>query len=558
MRKYSNRPMGALASDLVAGLARLRKGYIDSAENLLSVIDPAGEYPFEFVLFRLTAYRPSREAPPTEPMDGKSLRDDLMAIILDVCDSFGLSVNDYDEAIYDTEQLASRFSVSTKTIGRWRRRGLPARRLIFADGKRRVAFLESSVQHFVKSRPEQIRRSVSFRQMTDAERADIIRRARRMANLSSCSLNEVAKRLATKTGRAVETIRYTIRKYDNEYPDRAIFPDMSSPLEDDRKAIIYDSFLHGETVSRLARKYKRTRGSIYRVINEMRAQQLHLRKIAFMYNAQFDLPNADQIILVDQPEPKPGARAAKTVKAPPDLPAYLKSLYEVPLLTIHLERWLFRKYNYLKYKAEKLRQQIDMTHIRTSQLKKIETLLVQANIVKNQIVRSNLRLVVSIAKKHLGGPQTLFELISDGNVSLMQAVEKFDYALGNRFSTYGSWAIIRNFARSVSKERYQLDRFSTSFESVLDIAASLRTYDPNEFNISELRESIDSVLIQLSPRERTILIDHYGLDEHGQVKTFEQLGKRLGLSKERVRQIEVHALQKLRQIMHTSKADLLG
>ena len=93
---------------------------------------------------------------------------------------------------------------------------------------------------------------------------------------------------------------------------------------------------------------------------------------------------------------------------------------------------------------------------------------------------------------------------------------------------------------------------------MLDIAASLRTYDPNEFNISELRESIDSVLIQLSPRERTILIDHYGLDEHGQVKTFEQLGKRLGLSKERVRQIEVHALQKLRQIMHTSKADLLG
>ncbi len=550
--------MGSLATDLVAGLFRLRKRYIDSAESLLSVIDPDAQYPFEFILFRLTGFRPSRESPPTDPMDGKTLREDIMAIILDVCDSFDLSVNDYDEAVYDTEQLASRFSVSTKTIGRWRSRGMPARRLIFGDGKRRIAFLESSVQHFVKARPEQIRRSVSFRQMTDAERADIIRRARRMANLSSSYLNEVAKRLAAKTGRAVETIRYTIRKHDDEFPDKAVFPDMSSPLPDDRKAIIYDAFLHGESVSKLARQYGRTRGSIYRVINEMRAQQLHLRTIDYMYNAQFDLPNADQIILTDLPEPDPAKKAAKTVKAPPDLPAYLKALYEVPLLTIAKERWLFRKYNFLKFKAEKFRQQIDLTRIRTTQLKQIETLLVQANIVKNQIVRSNLRLVVSIAKKHLGGPQTLFELISDGNVSLMKAVEKFDYALGNRFSTYGSWAIIRNFARSVSKERYQLDRFSTSFESVLDIAASLRTYDPNEFNVSELRESIDSVLIHLSPRERSILIDHYGLDQHGQVKTFEQLGKRLGLSKERVRQIEVNALQKLRQILQASKADLLG
>ena len=557
MRTYLNRPMGGLATDLVGGLIRLRKGYIDSAEKLLSVIDPNGQYPFEFVLFRLTGYRPSREDPPTEPMDGKSLRDDIMAIILDVCDSFDVSVNDYDEPVYDTKKLASRFSVSTKTIGRWRRRGLPARRLVFADGKRRIAFLESSVQYFVKSHPEQIRRSVSFRQMTDDERADIIRRARRMANLSICTLNEVAKRLAVKTGRAIETIRYTIRNYDNEFPDRAIFPDMSSPLEDDRKAIIYDAFLHGESVSKLARQYKRTRGSIYRVINEMRAHQLHLRKIDFMYNAQFDLPNADQIILEDQPA-TPSGQAAKTVKPPPDIPAYLRALYEVPLLTIHKERWIFRKYNYLKFKAERLRQQIDLARIRTSQLKQIETLLVQANIVKNQIVRSNLRLVVSIAKKHLGGPQTLFELISDGNVSLMQAVEKFDYALGNRFSTYGSWAIIRNFARSVSKERYQLDRFTTGFESVLDIAASLKIYDPNEFNASELRESIDSVLIHLSPRERTILIDHYGLDEHGKVKTFEQLGKRLGLSKERVRQIEVNALQKLRQFLQSSKADFLG
>jgi len=177
-------------------------------------------------------------------------------------------------------------------------------------------------------------------------------------------------------------------------------------------------------------------------------------------------------------------------------------------------------------------------------------------VLKNRIVSANLRLVVSIAKKHLGGPQTLFELISDGNVSLLRALEKFDYSRGNRFSTYASWAIMRNYARSVPKERYQLDRFATGNDEVLDIAAGLKVYDPNEVNLGELRESIDAVLARLTPMERMILTDHYGLADQGQAKTLEQLGQRLGVSKERVRQIEIQAMKKLRSILNPQEVDL--
>ena len=166
--------------------------------------------------------------------------------------------------------------------------------------------------------------------------------------------------------------------------------------------------------------------------------------------------------------------------------------------------------------------------------------------------------MVSIAKKHVGRAQDLFELISDGNVSLLRAVEKFDYSRGNRFSTYASWAIIRGFARSVPQEQFLLDRFGTGNEDVLDVAAGLRTYDPNEFNLGELRESIDVVLAQLSPRERAILIDHYGLDKERDAQTLEQLGKNMGISKERVRQIEIAALKKLRKILYPKQADLLS
>jgi RNA polymerase sigma factor (sigma-70 family) len=165
---------------------------------------------------------------------------------------------------------------------------------------------------------------------------------------------------------------------------------------------------------------------------------------------------------------------------------------------------------------------------------------------------------VSIARKHLaGGSQNLFELISDGNISLMRAVEKFDYARGFKFSTYASWAIMKNFARSVPRERYRQGKFLTGQEEALDVAAGLAGYDPNEDSLSEVRESIVVVLSQLTARERSILVGHYGLDERGLSSTLEQLGRKFGISKERVRQIEINALKKLRTLLHPERAELM-
>ncbi|MCD6303571.1 MAG: sigma-70 family RNA polymerase sigma factor, partial [Planctomycetes bacterium] len=360
---------------------------------------------------------------------------------------------------------------------------------------------------------------------------------------------------------AVETIRYTIRKHDSDNPRDAIFPYLASRLGHQGKQAIYRAYIEGSSAPELARRYHRTRGSIYRIIHEMRTRELLERPIHYVHNAQFDLPNADELILHgdDEPQdkPHPTGRPSRRTKGPEGLPPYLRALYEVPLLTAEQERNLFRRYNYLKYKAAQLCKKLDVNHPRASLLEEIEQLLLRANVVKNRIVRANLRLVVSIAKRHVGGPQSLFELISDGNVSLMMAVEKFDYSRQNRFSTYASWAIIRNFARSVPRERSLLDRFSTGHDEVLDIAAALRSYDPNEVNLSELRESIDSVLSLLTPRERVILIDHFGLDADGRPMTFDQLGRHLGISKERVRQIEIQALKKLRKILTPQQASLL-
>ena len=107
--------------------------------------------------------------------------------------------------------------------------------------------------------------------------------------------------------------------------------------------------------------------------------------------------------------------------------------------------------NFLKYQAAKLRDSLDPAKPKTLILNEIERLQEESLDVKNQIIRANLRLVVSIAKKRVGPSNNFFELVSDGNMSLIRAVEKFDYSRGFKFSTYASWAIMKNFARTIRR-----------------------------------------------------------------------------------------------------------
>lgn len=556
MGNYLLKPVEELAKQLSAGLVRLRKGYVDAAEALLGIVQPDLEYPYELVLYRLTGYRSAR-ARPIQPLAGKALRHDLRALILEICDSFDLKTTDYSQAAYNLRSLAGRLKISTKTVHRWCQSGLVARRLVFPDGKKQLAFLSGSVRSFARQRRRQILRSVRFSKMSQAEVDFIVRRARRLAGRPDGSLLDISRRLARRTGRAVETIRYTLRNYDRDNPTMAIFPGHSSPLDPASREAIYRCFLHGISASTLAQKYQRTRGSIYRLINEARARALIQRKIDYIHNPQFDLPEAESLILApDLPAPPPPP--ALPLEKGDDAEQAISGICQTPLLTATQERALFQQYNFLKYQADQLRQAVDCSSARSVQLRRIERLLMQTENLKNSLVRANLRLVVSIARRHLHGPQSLMELISDGTLSLMKAVEKFDYARGFKFSTYASWAIIKNFARSVPQERYRLDRFATAPEELLDVAGGLSHYDGRSATVSELRDCLEVVLAQLSPRERAILVNHYGLDQDAPAQTLEEVSRHMGISKERVRQIELKAMGKLRHMLQPDRQGLLS
>jgi RNA polymerase sigma factor (sigma-70 family) len=173
-------------------------------------------------------------------------------------------------------------------------------------------------------------------------------------------------------------------------------------------------------------------------------------------------------------------------------------------------------------------------------------------------VQANLRLVVSIAKRHLAPGQDLFELISDGNMSLMRAVDKFDYTRGFKFSTYASWAVMKNFARSIPEQRRHGERYQTGREEMLDLVGSLAPDDGESDHLAVVRGTVDRMLAALDTRERAIIRQRYGLDDQGQPQTLEQIGRRLGVSKERIRQLEARALTKLRGGFELDVQRLLG
>ncbi|HZZ28203.1 MAG TPA: sigma-70 family RNA polymerase sigma factor [Pirellulales bacterium] len=523
------------------------------AERLLAEIDPARVYPYDYLCYRITDYRPTSFA--NSKLTGEQAGHDLRLLVEDLTEAASVKADSAGEEVLTVEELARKFNVSTKTISRWRQQGLVSRRFVF-DGRKRVGFLRSSVERFVGDNTDKVRRGSNFSQMSETERDEIISRARRLAAAGGCP-SDIARRIALKLNRSAETIRYTLKQFDQEHPDLAIFPSSIGPLTDETKQKIYEHYRRDVPVDELAKRYCRTKTSIYRIVNEMRAQRILELPLDYMSNPYFGREGAEKTIL--GPMPQLDQPAPKKMRLPSGLPPYLASLYEVPLLNREQEGHLFRKFNYLKFKATRLRQKLDPAHARSSEMDEIERLYDQAVTVKNQIVRANLRLVVSIAKRHVGPTDNFFELVSDGNMSLIRAAEKFDYARGNKFSTYASWAIMKNFARTIPDDHRRRDRFRTSQGEMFGATPDARTDQYGQESAQSTREyQIGRILEKLDDREQKIIISRFGLDHSLEPLTLKEVGQEMGVTKERVRQIEARALAKLRQAASEEKIEVPG
>jgi len=448
-----------------------------------------------------------------------------------------------DSEVLSIEDLAKRFNVSTKTISRWREHGLVAQRYE-VGGRKRVGFLASAVERFITANPMRIERGARFSQLSGEEHDRIISWARRLAAAGACPA-DVQRRIAGRLHRSVETIRYTIKQHDHDHPETAVFAATDGRLRPETCGRIYQFYLQGEPVESIARRYRRSKASIYRVILTQRAEHVVQLPLDYIPNALFARKSAEHVVN----QPFPGLdEPTKRVRRPSGLPAYLASLYEVPLLTREQEVWLFRKFNYLKHKASQLREQLDPERPSTRLMDQIDKIYEEIVELKNRLVRSNLRLVVSIAKRRVAPGDSFFDLVSDGNMSLIRAVEKFDYSRGNKFSTYASWAIMKNYARTIPDEHKRRDRFRAADMDMLQTTTDQRA-DEYQQRLAERDrlQQIGKFLDRLDSREQTIIIRRYGLDHEHEPQTLKEVGSALGVTKERVRQIEAKALEKLRE-----------
>lgn len=533
----------------------VRLEQLSRAERLLAEIEPGKTYPYQYVCYRITDYRP--DSYPDMLLLGAELEPDLCLLIDALARTApAVPAEMLPEPVLTLEEITRQFNVSTKTISRWRSRGLVGRRVL-VKGRSQLGYVKSIVDRFVAAHSEQVERSGRFSQLSDSEKEDILRRARRMVRVPFASLTEVSKRIGGRIGRSPETIRYTIKNFDRAHPEQALFPDVTGPLDAHTKETLFSSYRRGIPVETLAKQFNRTRTSVYRVLNEVRAQRLLDQPLEYIPNPAFDDPALEAEILGPMPDAEKYEHQRQQMKVPKDAPPELASLYEMPLLSKEQEQHLFRKMNFLKHKASVLRSRLDPTRARIQDIKLIEDLQSEASEVKDRLISSNMRLVVAIAKRHAAQTDNFFELLSDGNMSLIRAVEKFDYSRGNKFSTYASWAIMKNFARSIPEEKRRKERYVTGHEDMFDASPDQRSDEQEVVNsVEQTKHRVNRLLEYLEPRERQIIQMRAGLDSYSEGMTLEEIGQQLGITKERVRQLNVRIMSKLRSIAREQKIDM--
>ena len=358
-----------------------------------------------------------------------------------------------------------------------------------------------------------------------------------------------------------ETVRCVLLNFTGANSGKSVFEKPFGVINSAQAAEIYKLFQQGTSVSDLTKRFHRTKSSIYRIINERRARALAAAKVQFIASDEFLMPDAAQAILAEPLDIKIASPKKIDLSRLADgsFARYLQTVEAAPAFNRDREINLFRRYNFLKFIACESVSALKPAHASSAQIRKIEKSLAEAEAIKKMIIEANLRLVVGIAGKHAAASgANLLDLISEGNLSLVRAVEKFDYTRGFRFATYAAWAITKDYARHLGHRQGKLDKS----EAMENIQRNLRITDSSDFAaIERAHKSLIAVIKDnLDQREQFVLINHFGLMGtlvKKEKKTLTQIGQELNLSKERVRQIELVALQKLRHSLSPEQFDLL-
>jgi RNA polymerase primary sigma factor len=223
------------------------------------------------------------------------------------------------------------------------------------------------------------------------------------------------------------------------------------------------------------------------------------------------------------------------------------------VLTAEEERRVFLRFNYARCRMARIRRACGRRLSRKAALELLKW-FDRSEAAKNLIVQANMPLVLAMAKRARLSAVDYAELISEGNMALLRSVEKFDCGRGFKFSTYSCRAILKSFSRVAMRSSRYRGHFPTEFDPTLeksDYIEHCRVAAESDC-VYELRTIMDRNIASLNDVERTVIIERFALtatpdgDSPIMPKTLEEVGNIIGVTKERVRQIQNRALAKLK------------
>jgi RNA polymerase sigma factor (sigma-70 family) len=187
----------------------------------------------------------------------------------------------------------------------------------------------------------------------------------------------------------------------------------------------------------------------------------------------------------------------------------------------------------------------------------VDRLLEQATSIRNRIVRGNMRLVLSLARRHVDRRLSFDDLLGEAHASLIHAVDKFDVSRGNKFSTYAVRSAANNLNHFANRYRRQNKYFAGGESETLASTPDSRSAgDVDERRRLDCIEKVREMLRRLDDEKRCVLMARFGLVDENLSNSLKNLGRRMGLSRDRVRRLQAGALNALRRMAEQSGLEL--
>ncbi len=449
-------PLPALRISALARLAQELKfvppatarRHVERAEALVTTIDPTTTYPEDWVTFAITGYRP--DVPDPAMLVGEALVSDLAPLIERLSAVAKYALDELPAAQWlSPEELCERWSISKKTLDRYRRRGLPTRRATTTRGRAAIAFARPLVEWFERRHAADLGRAAKFTRIDPADEERLVRHAIRYRRWLGWTLSRAAARLAKHTGRSHEAIRQLLKRHASDIEKAAPAPTSraAGAITAHQRRVIERAVRTGVPITLIAKRLRKTAPSIHRAWALRRAEMLR----------GVDLrPHIDDPFTAAQTKSALAHEAAHSGLGLPAAHTLLEHLQQTlaagwPDAAIELAR--ARALHALRQRAAAIVAKLNRLHPRAAMIDAIQTDLLWTARLKAELIRSQQMLMLKSIEGRINRgledlPAALAIDLFRGCISALgEAADRFDPTKGGRLAAPAGLTLSRAIAK---------------------------------------------------------------------------------------------------------------